>query len=71
MDNMINVTELPIWTAWVMVEVQSNDNMTACRPIRVGVGMAKRQAWGIAREEMEKRPDAIAMQVRRDEVTHA
>lgn len=66
MDKMIDVTNLPIWTPWVMVKEQSNDNMPDGRAIRVGPGMTKHQAWDIAREEMEKRPDALAMAVRRD-----
>lgn len=66
MDNMTDVTKLTIWTPWVMVKVQSNDNVPKGQPIRVGSGMTKHQAWDIARAEMEKRPDAIAMSVRRD-----
>lgn len=74
-DNMIDVTELPIWSAYVLVEVPSNDNLPAGRFIRVGGGgVTKRQAWGIAREEMGKRPDSVAFSVRRDneslEVVH-
>lgn len=66
MDNIIDVTELPIWTPWVMLKVQSDDNTPDGRAFRVGSGMTKHQAWDIAREEMEKRPDALAMAVRRD-----
>lgn len=66
MDNTIDVTKLPVWTPWVMVKVQSNDNRPAGQPIRVGGGMTKHQAWDIARAELEKRPDAVAMAVRRD-----
>ncbi len=66
MDNITDVTELPIWTPWVMVEVAGNDNMPEGKPIQVGGGMTKNQAWELARVEMEKRPDTVAMAVRRD-----
>ncbi|RTL48872.1 MAG: hypothetical protein EKK46_15100 [Rhodocyclaceae bacterium] len=66
MDNVIDITELPIWTPWVMTEVQHRDCLPMGQAIKVGIQMTKRQAWGVARAEMEKRPNAVAMAVRRD-----
>lgn len=65
MDNMTDVTELPMWMPWVYVKSQSND--PEGRAIRVASGsMTKDQAWKMARAEMEKRQDVTAMAVRRD-----
>ena len=62
----IPVSNLPMWTPWVVVDVPSNDNIPAGRAVRLGNAMTKRNAWAVARREMDTRPEVVAMAVRRD-----
>jgi hypothetical protein len=60
----LNILNAPIWTAVVFTE-QSGDIPTL-RPIRLGGGMTKTQAWEAARALMDSRRDVVGMTVRRD-----
>lgn len=62
----IPISNLPMWAPWVVVDVPSNDNIPAGRAVRLGNSMTKRNAWAVARREMDTRPEVVAMAVRRD-----
>lgn len=60
------VSQLPVWTPWVLVNVQSSDSIPAGRAATLGNSMTKHDAWAAARREMEMRADVVAIAVRRD-----
>jgi len=63
---MIDVTKQPIWSPWVVIDVQNTDGIPAGRAVRIGSGMTKNDAMSAARAEGEKRPDVVAITARRD-----
>ena len=61
-----DVTLLPIWTPWIIVDTPSKDCFQMGRAIKLGASMTKRQAWEVARNAMDNRQEVIGMAVRRE-----
>lgn len=69
MDKGTNVTELQIWSPWILTDEEGvPGDIPRGRAIRVGSLMTRSQAMSIAQSEMNKHPNAIAMMVRREDV---